>query len=697
MGKATIFLFLIMITGGHQLLSQQFEYTSDAEIRIIENDVALKDPFSGGFNAVQIRQVDLNNDGESEWVIYDRSNNKAYIGKMIDGIIMIDHNQSDLLPQEIDNWLILADFDNDGRLDIFTDTSFGVKVIRNGSDAWEVLDGNLKANSNGNLVNIVVSGSDYPAIGDFDEDGDIDLLVFDFIAGDRIVFYKNISIENSLKDPLVFEKADLFWGGLEECDCNDFVFDGNGCGENKLQRIEHAASKAITFFGDDLLIGIEGCPQVAYLPNSADFEKANFESFDTEFFPKTDFGEYTITSFGDVDEDGTPDFIVSNNLRTDGFFLDYSQSVNVFSGKDKTLITDQFLQKNSIDVGEQSYPTLHDWDADGDLDLFIGNKGKPLNGKYVGTIRYYENTGNFRNPEFTLTDTDFLNLSNLELVKLNPTFIDVNADGLTDLILSAGKIDLLQSDMFLFLRNSDLSFSDPINWSFRFSRNDLPMVRDVNADGRLDILLGRNFGRVNLYLNFGTNLFPDFTLQSELFLDIDSDGQRLNPTLAFVNVDEDSALEILKSDSRGVIEVYQSESSIPTTENYFNNFTNELSRFDLGINNPMAFGDLYGNNVLYGFIGDIRGGLKVIRLKSTAQTEVLEEIAAYPNPLVDSRELTFYTDKSQQVHVFDASGRQVMNSFELEAGEEQVLDVSLFPAGLYLFRGVNNTFKVVIQ
>ncbi|MEL6561817.1 MAG: T9SS type A sorting domain-containing protein [Bacteroidota bacterium] len=696
--RKNFFLILLLLSGSINLLfSQQFEFVDSQELRIIENDQLLRDPFSGGFNAVQLKETDIDQDGETEWVIYDRSNNKAYIGIMTDGIVKIDHNRSDLLPREIDNWLILADFDGDGRPDIFTDTSFGVKVIRNGVDSWEVLDGNLKANSNGNLVNIVVSGSDYPAIGDFDKDGDVDLLVFDFVAGDRIVLYKNISVENNLDDPLVFEKNDLFWGGIEECNCNDFVFDDSGCDPNRPQKTEHAASKAITFFGDDLFIGIEGCPQVAFLPNRENFEKAEFNSFNTEFFPKNDFGEYTVTTFGDVDNDGTNDFIVANNTRTDGYFLDYSRSINVFSGADKSIITDQFLQNNTIDVGEQSYPSLHDWDGDGDLDLFIGNKGKILDDRYVGTISYYENTGNFRNPEFTLRETDFLNLSNQELVKLNPTFIDVNEDGLTDLLLSAGKRDFLQADMLLMLRNEDLSFSDPIDWGFRFSRNDLPMIRDVNADGRLDIILGRNFGRLNLYLNLGTNLAPEFEEQDDFFLGIDSDGQRLNPTLAFVNVDDDAAMEILKSDSRGLIEVYQPESSDPTSENYLNPLTDEPTRFDLGINNPMAFGDLYGNNALYGFIGDIRGGLKVIQLTSTDPVEILEEIIGYPNPLVDVREIRFYSDRSQPVSVFDASGRKVMSSFMLEAGEELTLDVSELTPGMYFFRGVNNTFRVVVQ
>ena len=211
MQKTFILILILLVCQINSLLAQQFEFVDSDQIRIIENNQTLSDPFSGGFNAVQIKEADIDNDGETEWIIYDRSNNKAYIGMMTDGVVKIDHNRSDLLPREIDNWLILADYDKDGRLDIFTDTSFGVKVIRNAGDSWEVLDGNLKANSNGNLVNIVVSGSDYPAIGDFDEDGDVDLLVFDFVVGDRIVLYQNISEENNLDDPLVFEKADTFW------------------------------------------------------------------------------------------------------------------------------------------------------------------------------------------------------------------------------------------------------------------------------------------------------------------------------------------------------------------------------------------------------------------------------------------------------------------------------------------------------
>ena len=479
MYKQTLLLFLTLCCVIDPLQAQQFEYVAADEISFTVDGQVLSDPFSGGFNAVQVHELDIDVDGTTEWIIFDRSNNKAYIGEREDGQILINKDRSDQLPAEITNWLILADYDGDGRPDIFTDTSFGVKVIRNGASGWEVLDGNLRSLSNGNQVNIVVSGSDYPAIGDFDEDGDVDLLVFDFVSGDRIVYYENVSADSNLDDPLTFEKADLFWGGVEECNCNDFIFDGSGCDGSRPEAIEHAAAKSIVLDGDDLFIGIEGCPQMTFLPNAKDFNNPDFSSFQTDFFPKTDFGAYTITSFADYYGDGTDDFIVSNNTRTDGFFLDFSRSINVFSGADKRLLTESFLQQNTIDVGEQSYPALFDWDGDGDLDLFIGNKGQLDGDTYRATLHYYENTGNFRRPNFTQRNSDFLSLSTQEWIRISPNFIDVNEDGRTDLLIGAGKSNQLIADTFILLRNEDGSFATPANWSFRYGRNDLPHFRDL--------------------------------------------------------------------------------------------------------------------------------------------------------------------------------------------------------------------------
>ena len=463
------------------------------------------------------------------------------------------------------------------------------------------------------------------------------------------------------------------------------------------EAIEHAAAKSIVFSGDDLFVGIEGCPQLAYLPNASNFKDPSFSSFQTDFFSKTDFGDYAVTSFADVDGDGTQDVIVSNNTRTDGFLLDYSQSINVFSGTDRQLITESFLQSNTVDVGEQSYPALFDWDNDGDLDLFIGNKGTPVNGVYTGAVRYYENTGTFRRPRFTLRDRDFLSLSAFEWIKISPTFIDVNEDGRTDLLIAAGKSNQLIADMFLLLRNEDGTFADPVEWPFRFGRNDLPHIRDLNADGRLDVILGRNFGRLNVFLNTGTNLAPNFEEQSENFLDVNSDGQRLNPTLAFVNLDDDPAQEIIKSDSRGLLEIYQDAFADPVVENLFNATTEENSRFDLGINNPMAFGDLYGSGEVYGIIGDIRGGIRIIKLRSGDPIETLREFVAFPNPMVDTRLLKIYTEQSQTLTMYDATGRLITSKLQLAPNEDTEFDITGLTPGVYFLKGPNNTFRLVIQ
>lgn len=693
--KVKIFLVSLIFLYVQNVFCQQFEFLDGEDITVIEEGSALPDPFSGGFNAVQVHHLDIDLDGEEDWIIFDRSANKAYMGAREGEHIRIDLDKTELLPPEISNWLVFADYDGDGRPDIFTDTSFGVRVIRNGEESWEFIEGNLQAESRGNLVNIVVSGSDYPAIGDFDEDGDTDLMVFDFVSGDRIVFYKNISRETGAQDPLLFEKSDLFWGQIEECFCNDFVFDENGCDPERAQKTEHAASKSITFYKNDLLIGVEDCPELAYLPNSAGFDNKKFDSFRTDFFPKMDFGNYAVTTYGDVDNDGTDDFIVSSNLRTDGFLQDYSNSINVFSGNDRSVISENFLQGSAIDVGEQSYPVLQDIDNDGDLDLFIGNSGRFFGGSYKSTVSYYENTGTPRRPEFTLIERDFAGLATLEHIKINLSFHEINGDGLTDLVFSAAKKELNRGDVYVMLQNEDFTYGEPQSWGFRYSRNDLPIIRDINADGRLDILLCQNFGRISTFLNLGSNTEPDFSEQPDFFLDIDSDGSRLNPTLAFANVDDDSAPEVLKSDSRGVIEVYQPETTEPFGQNYLNRFTGELSRFDLGFNNPMTFGDLYGNGELFGFIGDIRGGLKVIRLVSTDRQENSGGIIAYPNPVFDRNDVFLYAEKTQKVSVYDAAGRKVVKDFMLYAEEEQTMNIATLNPGVYFLKGSNNVFRLV--
>ncbi|HOY94109.1 MAG TPA: VCBS repeat-containing protein, partial [Catalimonadaceae bacterium] len=190
-------LLILLLLGWTSLSSgQSFSFSGFQNVQVRVNDEPLANPFSGSYNSGQFWPCDLDNDGTDDLLVYDKSGRKVltFMSRMVGGNPSWVYNPDyeDLVPP-IESWLSTADFNCDGKLDIFTQTSAGIKVYRNASSgigqAAFVLevDGLMSQGFNG-PINIQVNPYGAPAFSDVDSDGDLDILCFDF-SGNTVEYH----------------------------------------------------------------------------------------------------------------------------------------------------------------------------------------------------------------------------------------------------------------------------------------------------------------------------------------------------------------------------------------------------------------------------------------------------------------------------------------------------------------------------
>lgn len=242
----------------------------------------------------------------------------------------------------------------------------------------------------------------------------------------------------------------------------------------------------------------------------------------------------SVPTLGDLDQDGDLDLLVGS-WKGSIYFYENQGSETEWNFR---LVSDNFL--NTTDL-ENSAPLLSDLDQDGDLDLIVGAKN--------GRIRIYINEGSSEKANFVM-ESDFLQNVWLSM-NSKPSVIDLDADGFLDLLVGnfRGKLVFIRNDSSEFnivlrdYQNIDVgigstpSFADLNNsgqaelmigsdagkiffftqeketaaerWkeikayggNITFPRGTSPVAFDLDKDGDLDLITGTEDGSVILYRN----------------------------------------------------------------------------------------------------------------------------------------------------------------------------------------------------
>ncbi|MCF0071868.1 T9SS type A sorting domain-containing protein [Dyadobacter sp. CY261] len=728
-------LFLICFNKPSVLLAQQAWFKLDTLTGISAGGVKMTNPWGGGLNASQFLKMHLNNDADEDLVVYDRTNSKVTTFLAASDPVQagkktfIHAPYYEILFPQVDNWMILADYNGDGFKDLFASTSLGIVVYQQVKmgNAWswkQVRDVLYTKGFSGN-INMQVSGTDVPAITDVDDDGDLDLLTFDF-SGTYIELHQNLSMEKfGVPDSLgtqaspVFQRNGDCWGNFHKGDAEDFVV-GADCGvvtdpSNRKAapaRILHAGNSIFLhdLNGDgtkDLLAGHISNEHISFLPNSAKGIIANFTGF-TNTYPAVDpvlMHIFPAAFYEDVDFDGSKDLLIAPSLSAnDANLTDFKSSGWYYHNEgtsDKPvfkLVRKNFLQDQMIDVGENAVPSFFDIDGDGDLDMLIGTGGNPVTNSYKGSIWLLKNNGTSTVPDFSLESQDYLELlSKLSVYNIKPQWADFNGDDVPDLGFVATSTANLKLE-YRYIPNkgtngtaAQINLADAVTIALptELQTGDSPYFYDADGDGDLDLLVGKTQGNIYYYTNTGTNKQYTFKLETDAFAGVGINFAGRFAQMAVTDFDLDGKPDLATVDHTGTVRVFNNADWGRWTERQSSLVSVNGKPVDINLGRylSLAIADLNGDKKPDIAIGNNAGGVRLMTNILPVSVTGVEpgdpaEVKVFPNPSVEFFKV--HSSKTGTFDVLTTGGVRMLQNRPIRANETQQISTAQWPAGLYL-------------
>jgi hypothetical protein len=698
----------------------QFTYFVDHSIQVDDADGnKLAFPWAGGLNAAQFNTMDLNLDGAEDLVLFDRMANKVITFINSENRYIPAPEFEELFPAEITNWLLLRDYNCDGRKDIFTGDVLGIKVYKNISDGENLLWEHylfttgfsgpkspvLLTEGSSSKVNLQLLYDDLPSISDLDGDGDLDILNIQY-AGHTVEFHQNMSVENSHAcDSLEFQRITRSWGNFRECNCGNFAFNGEPCPPATGGRTRHTGGKsllALDLNGDlqqDLLFSEAECTRMFSLPNSGTSTNAVFNTFSG--FPQTNpihFVLFPAAYYEDVDFDGKKDLIASPNIFSKEFLdtdLEHSTWFYKNTGTDShpvfTFTQPDFMQSDMIDVGDNAVPAFADHDGDGDLDLFVSRHSS---NRYTSTIYLYENQGSASSPSFRLVSEDYLGFSASRFFNLRIQFYDINGDRAPDLVFTATSFDNGQTRLYCLNNQSQksLNFNGSVfqELNFELTSTENLYVTDINADGLPDILAGRSEGNLEYWKNTGIPAAPSFKLEEESYLGFSNSILQQNLACAAADLDGDGATDLLVGDQTGRLAVISDFRQAAAGENLlsydiiFNPALEKYTSKNLGGRIWPAIANLYNANKPLVVVGNVLGGIHMLAHDQGKSLPELPEVSVFPNPVAQNETLQVHADRPGTMRIISVLGQHLSPAVMLTASRNYNYMLPPLSSGLYL-------------
>ena len=264
-----------------------------------------------------------------------------------------------------------------------------------------------------------------------------------------------------------------------------------------------------------------------------------------------DVGYASAPVFVDIDRDADEDVFIGSQDGTIIYYENTGSSIKaVFTHK-----TGSSNPLSSVVVSGAAAPSFVDIDADGDMDLFIGEDD--------GTISHYVNGGSSTSPSFSEKTGNDNPLDGADVgYNSKPTFADIDGDGDMDAFMGEydGTINYYKNTgssttaAFTAQADADTLFKSDVG------TNSAPAFVDIDKDGDLDVFIGDDNGTIHYYKNDGTNVAHSFSLKVGSDNPLNAvdvgEGDNVKATLALVDIDGDGDMELFVGENDGTINHY---------------------------------------------------------------------------------------------------------------------------------------------
>jgi hypothetical protein len=667
------------------IFSQAFSQTvfkMDQEKSIQVNGSTVSIPFSQGINSAQIQTIDLNGDGIEEWVIWDINSRQLQVFGKEGETFSILPEMAYCFPEDINGFLVLADFDADGKKDLFTSTPLGIKAYRNtsqdGQISWTLAQSFLKLEG---ANNIPANNLDIPLIQDLDGDGDLDLVLFNFAQGDFLEFFRNTSVERKgVLDIDGFAFPEDYWGDFVFCDCGEFSF-GQRCDGRPINlrtvpdendRILHSGGHSILyrdFTGDgipDILLGRDECNTLYFLPNSGTSDQPQFTEFSTTL---PGYGDLPIFPRFHMSQMIDDQLVISLNTNETAinYGIDFANTVlqMAVEGNEPTPI----LHDQLFDLGENVRPLFQGNALNGELWLTSNLK---TDSKVLGQATRFALAGE----NFSRIDTDFLGLSSLGLIDIQ--LIDYTSRQGQHFQLAAGTkaINSIPTPKIYRIQDSNLN---------EFSLDGLTLrVGDQLTffpfGGKDHLLVAAQNGSVTLYEVDLDNLKA--TLKTANFLGYQDNPANRNLSVAVTSGDKPNLYSV---DQTGRLYLIQDFMNSESREEVLVRIGDQNLPFRLGRNTWITVVNPALGNQVDLILGTRGGGILYLKSESPDRSDGDDpQVKIYPNP--SSGPFSIISNFPAKARLISSLGQIILENIEIPAN--QVVDVrghALNP-GIYILQ-----------